>query len=1027
MERHPTTVGQTTNGNAIIGVDVGGTNTDAVVLVGREVVASVKQPTTKDVTSGVTSALSQVLASSKLSSSDISVVIIGTTHFVNAVVQRSKELRKVAVLRLCGPASRAIPPFGDFPADLREVVYGYHAFLSGGYEFDGQEIEAISEEEVKQHCEKIKELGLNEIVISGVFSPSNPTHELVKVGQLVHQHLPRARITLSHQVAQLGILCRENAAILNASIRPLAIKTVSAFRSALLQAGLASSSTTLFLTQNDGTVISAEDVVDFPVFTFASGPTNSMRGAAFLTGLKEAIVVDIGGTTSDFGVLVGGFPRPASVAVEVGEVLTNFQMPDVFSVGLGGGSIIKRSKDGSTVESIGPESVGYQLTSKALLFGGDVLTTSDIAAALGWWPSSSPSSELEAQGREKIETLSKNVELLESVRRMINQKLEEGIDAMKTSQQAQPVIVVGGGSVLVPSSSSQGCCLEGASEVIKPNHYAVANAIGAAIAQVSGSIDVVVRLDKNKKEGAERKGNEEEDGDTEKEEFCFTNRETAIKELMAKAKSRAIENGAKEDSLEVLEVAEVPLAYTKGDLLRVKIKVVGDLDLETFCLRRQSNKEAEKKENGTEEEGEQEEETEEAKDEAKKEGDQKKKQKRSVKEYKPLIEVNEEKGYKEWIIGEEDIEFIATGAGIFGTGGGGNPYQAKARLLNHLRNQDADRRHRMRVISPHSLKDSEYVVACGFMGAPTVMLEKMSSGHEVSNSVKALQNLNKDIAAILVAEVGGLNALEPLLTAAITGIPLVDADTMGRAFPQLQMNTPSIYGHPLTPTALADEKGNQLVLTAAKDTSWVEKLLRTATVQFGCIAGIACNLLNGATLRRTCVLHSVSAAWHLGRTVHLAREEKRDVIEAITSSPKFSAVLLFRGKITDVQRRTQAGFALGTITIEGLNEEGSPFKGRSVQVDFQNENLLVRDNEDGKLLAVVPDLISILDSLTGENVFTEDVRYGLRVSVLAQPANPLLTTAEGLQVVGPAAFGYDADKVDYRPIAPFPSPSSLFE
>ncbi|MDF1524290.1 MAG: hydantoinase/oxoprolinase family protein, partial [Trueperaceae bacterium] len=356
-----------------IGIDVGGTNTDAVLMRDHTVEHAIKTATTADVMSGVLAALNGVLDQAAIDRADVDVVMIGTTHFTNAVVQR-KGLAPTAAVRLGLPATASLPPMVDWPEDLRAVIGGHHFLAHGGHEFDGREISPLDPEELRGIAHQIAELGISTIAVSSVFSPVNTDMEQ-RAADVLREVLPDAAITLSSEIGRIGLLERENAAIMNACLQPLSRTTVQAFREALAQAGLAAP---FFLTQNDGTLMSADHAERFPVLTFASGPTNSMRGAAFLSGIKDAVVVDVGGTTADVGALQHGFPREASVAVEVGGVRTNFRMPDVFSIGLGGGSHVERDP-----VRVGPTSVGYRLTEEALVFGGSTLTATDVAVAAG--------------------------------------------------------------------------------------------------------------------------------------------------------------------------------------------------------------------------------------------------------------------------------------------------------------------------------------------------------------------------------------------------------------------------------------------------------------------------------------------------------------------------------------------------------------------------------------------------------------------------------------------------------------------
>ena len=512
-----------------IGIDVGGTNTDAVLMDGTDVIASHKTPTTSDVTSGITTVLQAILSQANVSLDTISSVMIGTTHFTNAVVER-KRLTSVAAVRLGLPATKALPPMTDWPDDLREAIGNLSYLAHGGHEFDGREISALDEKELRNIAADIRNRGIHSVAISSVFSPVNTQLE-ERAAEILRDEIPDLLVTLSHEIGRIGLLERENAAIMNACLRDLAVQIVASFSKALSDLNI---NAPFYLSQNDGTLMNAEFAEKYPVLTFASGPTNSMRGAAFLSGVKEAMVVDVGGTTSDVGMLIQGFPREASVVVNVGGVRTNFRMPDVYSFGLGGGSLV-RHDNGDL--SIGPDSVGYELTAKALVFGGDTLTTTDIIVASGGADIGDSSAVKSVDGHLVDDTLAK-----------IQEMTEIAVDRMKTSAEPIPVIVVGGGSILINRTIS------GASEMIKPPHFAVANAIGAAIAQVGGETDRVFSLEK-------------------------VSRDDALAEAREEAIQKAIAAGADPDTVQIMDVEEVPLAYLPSSATRIRIKAVGDLTL----------------------------------------------------------------------------------------------------------------------------------------------------------------------------------------------------------------------------------------------------------------------------------------------------------------------------------------------------------------------------------------------------------------------------------------------------------------
>ncbi|TMV79230.1 hydantoinase/oxoprolinase family protein, partial [Thioclava sp. BHET1] len=327
-----------------VGIDVGGTNTDAVVLEGQRVLAGVKASTTEDVTSGVLEALEKVIAASGIARDAIAAIMIGTTHFTNAVIER-RHMEEVAAIRLGLPSGAGLPPMVDWPEDLRQIVGNHGYQVKGGYEFDGRILSPLDEDEILRIAGEIRAKGLNVAAVTCVFSGVNDAME-IRVKEMLEAECPGLRVVMSKDIGRHGLLARESAAIMNASLLSLADRTVAAFGEALKRAKIAAP---FYITQNDGTLMAADVVRDYPVLTFASGPTNSMRGAAFLTGLKEAIVVDVGGTTSDVGALSMGFPRQASTTVDIGGVRTNFRMPDVFAIGLGGGSLVVETGDAVTI------------------------------------------------------------------------------------------------------------------------------------------------------------------------------------------------------------------------------------------------------------------------------------------------------------------------------------------------------------------------------------------------------------------------------------------------------------------------------------------------------------------------------------------------------------------------------------------------------------------------------------------------------------------------------------------------------
>ena len=508
-----------------IGLDVGGTHTDAVLMDGQQVVAHTKATTTADVGSGIEAALATILDG--INPDNVELLTIGTTQFTNAVVER-KHLSTVAAVRVCLPAGRGLLPRADWPEDLVRATDGGNYLLQGGHLYDGRELAPVDESELDALLQTLKETRPTAVVVSCAFSPSQPELELT-LAETFARALPNSRIVASHSMGGLGLIERENAAILNASLLEFADHVASALLRSSARLGL---SCPVYVSQNDGTLIGLERVREFPALTFASGPTNSIRGAWALTGLSDALVIDVGGTTSDIGVLKKGFPRQSNLVIDVGGARTNFRMPDVLAIGLGGGSEI-----GEGGSSCGPQSVARELSQKALCFGGEVMTLTDIAVS---------------QGRMIIAEATNSrpacADICAAVDRLVLEKLTAAVDLMKPGGAVLPVVLVGGGASLIPGDTLADC------PVIRPQYAGVANAIGASIAQVSGEA-----------EGFHVIGSKA--------------RSDVIDELTRMAKENAISASADEATLSVVDVEEIEIPYMASETTRIRVRVVGDLTL----------------------------------------------------------------------------------------------------------------------------------------------------------------------------------------------------------------------------------------------------------------------------------------------------------------------------------------------------------------------------------------------------------------------------------------------------------------
>ena len=521
-----------------IGIDVGGTNTDAVLVShDNKIITKTKQSTTLDVSTGIENALQEVISTADIPKKLIKYIMLGTTHCTNALVER-KALNRIGAIRIGLPASKAVPTMVDYPEDLKALLGAHLHLVHGGYEFDGRLISPLKPEEIKDKLNSMKGK-IDSLAITGIFSKSLPDQEL-QVAQWAEEILgEEVKVSCSHKIGGLGLLERENATILNAALQGVATKMVQAFQATVKRLDL---NLQLYIGQNDGTLMSLEQVQDFPVLTISSGPTNSIRGAGSLSTVDNGIVIDVGGTTSDGGMLINYFPRESTRAAQIGGVLTNFRMPDVVSVGIGGGTIVRFS-DGEC--NLGPDSVGYRLKEKAIAFNGDVLTLSDFFIA---------EKELKIEGAKDADVLQKEIadlislpftQIMNLVKTAIKNHIEKLVDKLKTDAKEIPVIACGGGAFLLPKAIS------GASEVLFPEHLEVANAFGACIAQFSSEEEIVINT---------------ADADEKAE----------MEKLLSKVESNLLKNGVAKDSINVLLKESMPLAYLPG-VFKLKVKLCGDL------------------------------------------------------------------------------------------------------------------------------------------------------------------------------------------------------------------------------------------------------------------------------------------------------------------------------------------------------------------------------------------------------------------------------------------------------------------
>jgi N-methylhydantoinase A/oxoprolinase/acetone carboxylase beta subunit len=504
-----------------IGIDIGGTNTDAVIIDRtNKIITSCKIPTEKPLENGVNKGLLKLLQDSGIDKSAIKGIYIGTTHATNAVLE-AKGLSKVGVLRLAGQRPITLDPCFRWPEYIRQAIFAGVSTVSGGYRCDMKEISSLSKEEIQKALVQLSCAGMESLAIAGVFSPLSP-HQEIEAKKIAQELLgSNFSVTISSDIGGMGFVERENAAILNAALKKL---MGTAFQNMELMKQELGITAPLFVTQNDGSMIDLSQAMEKPLLTISSGPTNSFIGAVKLMGLNEAIIVDIGGTSVDIGVVLSGYPRRSLGQASVGGIPLNFRMPDVMSLPIGGGSVVKKKDN---VFTFGPDSLGSKLFEQGCLFGGQTLTLTDAACKAGLF-------SIPAFDSQRVPLSHKEAEI---IMEDVISKIQAAIHVMRGSRKDLPILAVGGGAYF----------LQGLADAI-PKESGVANAYGASLAEISYTVDTVVSLQ---------------------------NREQSLANLSEEALKGAKAKGAGETSLRIVDVQVIPYHYIPNKLGRVVITASG--------------------------------------------------------------------------------------------------------------------------------------------------------------------------------------------------------------------------------------------------------------------------------------------------------------------------------------------------------------------------------------------------------------------------------------------------------------------
>ena len=507
-----------------LGLAVGATSTDGVVLVGPgRLVAKAKVPSANGLAASITAVVRRLTADDGIAPESISRVMLAAGTAADALT-RHRDLTRVATLRIGSPLTHAVPPLATWPAGLRAAVSAGTALVAGGAEVDGREATPLDADAVREFLATAAPLA-GAVAITSVFSPLTPAHELA-AAELVREELgPLCPVSMSHEIGSIGLLARENATVLNATLGGAASALAAALQGALDAGGVQAE---LYFAQNDGTIMSQDYALRFPVLTIGGGPAVSMRGAAHLGGVEDGVIVDVGGSTTGIGVLVNGFPRESSSPIEVAGVRTAFRAPEILTLRVGGATIVHVDDD--------PPTLGRRVVTDAeggaLVFGGARPTLLDAAVAAG-------------------RTQAGDHQLAHGQRRTLAQALPgfdvllvEAIDRATSGLSPPVVVAVGGAGALVPHP------LAGVAEVIRPVDGDVAGALGAAIAPVGGHADVI----------------------------CANRPDLlriAIDDARATAMARAVLAGADPDRIEVVEIEDIPLSSLADPAVRLRVKAAG--------------------------------------------------------------------------------------------------------------------------------------------------------------------------------------------------------------------------------------------------------------------------------------------------------------------------------------------------------------------------------------------------------------------------------------------------------------------
>lgn len=958
-----------------IGLDVGGTNTDAALLEGDRVLNSVKVQTSNDVTNGVLEAISLLLKGFDVENNRIHHISLGTTHLLNAMLTR--KLVKVVVVRLGAPASTAIPPAAGWPRDDNGLFKHFiheSVVAKGGYEYNGKEISPLDERELIAIALKASQDGVSSIAITGIFSPINPKQEL-QAEAVLKKANKNLYVSLSHRIGGLTLLERENANILNACL----FGEYLALRHRLVNLGSSLNlgySPRVFLSCNDGTLdeLLGDKSIDksLPVLSLNSGVANSMYGAQLLAPeCLDAIVVDIGGTSTDIGAIKDGKVMEFNRHYLVEGVQVNLRSAFVTSISLGGGT--KVVFDNNEVKILS-ESVKSALKKEALVFGGQTCTLTDVAVA---------NKQLELGDAKYLAHYSN--ELWAQASDAMHQKLLFAINEFQSQLRHKPktIIFVGGGGKLIDHTKFPGY------EIILPKHYNAANAVGAGLAKITAHAEIF---------------------------FCNTSSgayEKAKKEIYILAKEKIIDQGADPNTVTELFIEKLPMTYLQNAPTLLKIILAARISMtaqstlkesveyrtrllsDSPILPKRLTVSATQAPNTP------------MRSNIVSDNDIKKDCLSS--EVPGVCDIDSSK-FRALTLA--DVHDLKDGAALLGSGGGGDPYWCYLMIQ-----QLADEEHKIHLIDPRDLPDNAWVGSVIYGGSPAIAAEKLFSENEVIAAIEQMQRYyGRKMDALIHVEGGGANAMSALCAAAKMGIPVVDGDFMGRAFPGIQHTTIVACGD--------QAKDRRLLSNALFSISCGTKsyMIRSNFIEtkgadiHSHITDMAGSLvivpepMTGEQVKRLCFHNTLSVAQKIGSALRLAKEGSASFIDvlnkALLDTAYGQAKSIITGKIIycpDYETNDDSKNE-GSVLIEASN-------GHYVELGYRNEFLIaksVKRTFGQKAHDIrVPDILSLLDATTMGPVFAHEVRFGQQVTLISIKAPELMYSKSAQSVFGAEQFDTD--------------------